>query len=217
MPTQKNPQNRVEAAQPAEHSATEHSATEHSAIDSVHRVVNVCAVAIRDERGYVLTVRKKSSDGFMMPGGKPEPGESPVQTACREVSEEIGLTPDSARMHYRNLRVRPHRRAVRAAGYAGAAGRNCRAALGRSRHGPPFRYRRAGTAEYRADFPAAGGHSGSAGLAYRRTRRPRAPVLSTGLPCTHEVHRYVRYPQQQTTHRRRGATQRTRCTTQGEP
>lgn len=100
MPTQKNPQNRVEAAQPAEHSATEHSATEHSAIDSVHRVVNVCAVAIRDERGYVLTVRKKSSDGFMMPGGKPEPGESPVQTACREVSEEIGLTPDSARMHY---------------------------------------------------------------------------------------------------------------------
>ena len=95
MPTQKNPQNRVEAAQPAEHSATEHSA-----IDSVHRVVNVCAVAIRDERGYVLTVRKQGSDGFMMPGGKPEPGESPVQTACREVSEEIGLTPDPARMHY---------------------------------------------------------------------------------------------------------------------
>lgn len=103
MPTQKNPQNRVEAAQPAppaEPNATEYSATEHTAIDSVHRVVNVCAVAIRDERGYVLTVRKKSSDGFMMPGGKPELGESPVQTACREVSEEIGLTPDSARMRY---------------------------------------------------------------------------------------------------------------------
>ena len=87
---QTNPQNRAEATQPAEHSA----------IDSVHRVVNVCAVAIRDERGYVLTVRKKSSDGFMMPGGKPELGEIPVQTACREVSEEIGLTPDPARMHY---------------------------------------------------------------------------------------------------------------------
>lgn len=103
MPTQKNPQNRVEAAQPAppaEPNAIEYSATEHSAIDSVHRVVNVCAVAIRDERGYVLTVRKQGSDGFMMPGGKPELGESPVQTACREVSEEIGLTPDSARMHY---------------------------------------------------------------------------------------------------------------------
>ena len=93
MPTQKNPQNRAETTQPAEHSA----------IDSVHRVVNVCAVAIRDERGYVLTVRKKSSDGFMMPGGKPEPGEIPVQTACREVSEEIGLTPDPSRMHHRGL------------------------------------------------------------------------------------------------------------------
>lgn len=90
---QTNPQNRAETTQPAEHSA----------IDSVHRVVNVCAVAIRDERGYVLTVRKKSSDGFMMPGGKPEPGEIPVQTACREVSEEIGLIPDPARMHHRGL------------------------------------------------------------------------------------------------------------------
>ena len=98
MPTQMNPQNRVEAAQP-----TEHSATEHSAIDSVHRVVNVCAVAIRNRDGLVLTVRKKSSGGFMMPGGKPELGESPVQTACREVSEEIGLTPDPVRMHHRGL------------------------------------------------------------------------------------------------------------------
>ena len=98
MPTQKNPQNRVEAAEPAP--PAEPSATEHSAIDSTHRVVNVCAVAIRNRDGLVLTVRKRGSDGFMMPGGKPEPGESPVQTACREVSEEIGLTPDSARMHY---------------------------------------------------------------------------------------------------------------------
>lgn len=88
---------------PAQHTVQQTgrpAVTEHTAIDSVHRVVNVCAVAIRDQRGYVLTVRKKSSDGFMMPGGKPEPGESPVQTACREVREEIGLTPDPTRMHY---------------------------------------------------------------------------------------------------------------------
>ena len=66
---------------PAQHTAQQTGrpvVTEHTAIDSVHRVVNVCAVAIRDEWGYVLTVRKKSSDGFMMPGGKPELGESPV-------------------------------------------------------------------------------------------------------------------------------------------
>ena len=104
MPTQKNPQNRVEAthttqtAEPAERNVTEHSA-----IDSAHRVVNVCAVAIRNRDGLVLTVRKQGSDGFMMPGGKPEPGETPLQTACREVSEEIGLTPDPARMHHRGL------------------------------------------------------------------------------------------------------------------
>lgn len=85
---------------PADASRTGQPAATHSAIDNAHRIVNVCAVAIRDERGYVLTVRKKSSDGFMMPGGKPELGETPLQTACREVSEEIGLTPDPARMHY---------------------------------------------------------------------------------------------------------------------
>ena len=39
----------------------------------------------------------------MMPGGKPEPGETPLQTACREVNEEIGLTPDPSRMHHRGL------------------------------------------------------------------------------------------------------------------
>ena len=39
----------------------------------------------------------------MMPGGKPEPGETPLQTACREVNEEIGLTPDPARMHHLGL------------------------------------------------------------------------------------------------------------------
>jgi len=104
MPTQKNPQNRVEAthttqtAEPAERNVTEHSA-----IDSAHRVVNVCAVAIRNRDGLVLTVRKQGSDGFMMPGGKPEPGETPLQTACREVNEEIGLTPDPDRMHHLGL------------------------------------------------------------------------------------------------------------------
>ena len=142
MPTQKNPQNRVEVAPPAERNATEHSATEHSAIDSTHRVVNVCAVAIRNRDGLVLTVRKQGSDGFMMPGGKPEPGETPLQTACREVNEEIGLTPDPrpdapprtprgggterGRLYgtRRNLRIRTHRRTTQAIGFAGAAGRN---------------------------------------------------------------------------------------------
>lgn len=61
MPTQKNPQNRVEATPPAP--PAEPSATEHSAIDSAHRVVNVCAVAIRNRDGLVLTVRKQATTG----------------------------------------------------------------------------------------------------------------------------------------------------------
>lgn len=104
MPTQKNPQNRVEATHTAQTAEpAERNITEHTAIDNAHRVVNVCAVAIRNRDGLVLTVRKQGSDGFMMPGGKPEPGETPLQTACREVSEEIGLTPDPDRMHHLGL------------------------------------------------------------------------------------------------------------------
>ena len=79
---------------PAGASHTGQPAATHGAIDNAHRIVNVCAVAIRTKDGLVLTVRKQGSDGFMMPG------ETPLQTACREVSEEIGLTPDPIRMHY---------------------------------------------------------------------------------------------------------------------
>lgn len=50
----------------------------------------VSAVAfVRD--GHVLAVRKQGTDRFMLVGGKPEPGESPEQTAVRETREEVGL------------------------------------------------------------------------------------------------------------------------------
>lgn len=44
-----------------------------------------------DPAQRVLTVRKRGTSRFMQPGGKPEPGEDGLQTAVREVSEEIGL------------------------------------------------------------------------------------------------------------------------------
>lgn len=46
---------------------------------------------ILDRQHRVLTVRKRGTDRFMQPGGKPEPDESADQTAVREVGEEIGL------------------------------------------------------------------------------------------------------------------------------
>jgi 8-oxo-dGTP pyrophosphatase MutT (NUDIX family) len=46
-------------------------------------------VVLRDSRHRVLTVRKRGTSSFMLPGGKPEPGETPVQTVCRECAEEL--------------------------------------------------------------------------------------------------------------------------------
>ena len=51
----------------------------------------VSAVDLRDADGHVLTVRKRGTEAFMHPGGKPEPGESPARCALREVEEELGL------------------------------------------------------------------------------------------------------------------------------
>lgn len=48
---------------------------------------SVCVV--RD--GLLLTVRKRGTAKFMLPGGKLEPGETPVACAVREAAEEVGL------------------------------------------------------------------------------------------------------------------------------
>lgn len=54
----------------------------------------VAAVAfVRD--GHVLTVRKRGTHRFMLPGGKLEPGESAHAAAVREVREEIGVEVDA--------------------------------------------------------------------------------------------------------------------------
>ena len=57
----------------------------------VGEAIVVSAVLLRDVDGHVLTVRKRGTDAFMHPGGKPEPGETPAQCALREVEEELGL------------------------------------------------------------------------------------------------------------------------------
>ncbi|MDL9947261.1 NUDIX domain-containing protein [Gordonia sp. ABSL11-1] len=52
----------------------------------------VSGVVVRDDTGRLLTVRKRGTTRFMLPGGKPEPDESAVDAAARECLEEIGLT-----------------------------------------------------------------------------------------------------------------------------
>ncbi|AVL96446.1 NUDIX domain-containing protein [Microbacterium paraoxydans] len=53
--------------------------------------IHVSAAVIVDTQGRVLVVRKHGTTRFMQPGGKPEPGESPIETLIRELHEELGL------------------------------------------------------------------------------------------------------------------------------
>ena len=56
--------------------------------------IRVSAVVLTDVAGRVLMVRKRGTDSFLNPGGKPEPGETPEQCAVRELREELGLELD---------------------------------------------------------------------------------------------------------------------------
>ena len=55
-------------------------------------LIRTVAAVIQNPHGEVLLVRKRGSDFFIQPGGKPEPGEQPLQTLIREVDEELGVT-----------------------------------------------------------------------------------------------------------------------------
>ena len=56
------------------------------------RVISVSAVVLTRPDSAVVTVRKAGTERFMLPGGKWERGESPLQCAIREVDEELGVT-----------------------------------------------------------------------------------------------------------------------------
>ncbi len=55
------------------------------------RVVRVAAAIILDDQDRVLTVRKRGTTVFMQPGGKPDPGETAMDTIRRELAEELSL------------------------------------------------------------------------------------------------------------------------------
>jgi 8-oxo-dGTP diphosphatase len=55
-------------------------------------------VLFHDSKGRVLLVKPSYKDGWDIPGGYVEPGESPKQAARREVREELGINPPLGRL-----------------------------------------------------------------------------------------------------------------------
>lgn len=54
-------------------------------------IVEVVGAVIRDAGGRLLTVRKRGTQRFMLPGGKREPGEDDLTALARELAEELGV------------------------------------------------------------------------------------------------------------------------------
>lgn len=54
-------------------------------------IVEVVGAVIRDRAGRVLTVRKRGTQRFMLPGGKREPGEDDLTALARELEEELSV------------------------------------------------------------------------------------------------------------------------------
>ncbi len=62
-------------------------------------VIRVVAALVVRPDGRTLLVRKRGTAAFMNPGGKPEPGESPVEALRRELVEELDLDVAAERLN----------------------------------------------------------------------------------------------------------------------
>ena len=60
-----------------------------SVIPATPSPIRVVAALVR-QNGRILTVLKRGTSTYMLPGGKPEPGESEIASLAREVAEELG-------------------------------------------------------------------------------------------------------------------------------
>ncbi|AVL84087.1 NUDIX domain-containing protein [Klebsiella oxytoca] len=54
--------------------------------------IHIAAATIVDGQGRCLLVRKRGTEYFMQPGGKPEIGETPEAALIRELEEELNFS-----------------------------------------------------------------------------------------------------------------------------
>lgn len=64
---------------------------DHPGLDEDGKTIRIAAVIIRNRDGYILSVRKKATSAFMLPGGKLEAGERGIEAARREIAEELHM------------------------------------------------------------------------------------------------------------------------------
>ena len=60
-------------------------------------MLRVIAAAVLGSRGLLLVSKRAAPEVFYLPGGKPDPGEAPLDCLRRELREELGVGVDSAR------------------------------------------------------------------------------------------------------------------------
>ena len=53
--------------------------------------MRVIAAAVLGPRGLLLVSKRAAPDVYYLPGGKPEPGEAPLDCLGRELAEELGV------------------------------------------------------------------------------------------------------------------------------
>lgn len=61
---------------------------------SLPRTRGAAAALLLDEHGDLLLVKPTYKEGWFLPGGVIEEGESPLRACVRECQEELGFTPD---------------------------------------------------------------------------------------------------------------------------